>query len=148
MSLNPLDEADNEPLGFGLDADIGNDGTNLILTIDHKQKNARRLLTIPSHFLFDRAPDLTVTSPVLSPEISYMFSFSVYLNDGFIHSESEDLKAVTLEGYPTEVCALKTTLLLNDNWQKVIRSTGEFSRFAFIDISSQLFRYRTLRHCS
>jgi hypothetical protein len=138
MSLNPLDEADNvpQPLGLGLDADIGNDGTNLILTIDHKQKNARCLLIIPSHFLFDRAPDLAVASPVLSPEISCMFSFSVYLDSEFIRSENDEVKAVTLEGYPAEFCALKTTLLLNDNWQKLIRSTGEFSRFSFIGISS------------
>ena len=135
MSLNPLDETDNvpQPLGLGLDADIGDNGANLILTIDHKRRNdARRILTIPSHSLFDRAPDLTIASPVLSPGIAYMFSFSVYLDGEFIHSENGELIAVK-EEYPAEVCALKTTLLLNDNWQKVIRSAGEFSRFAFID---------------
>jgi hypothetical protein len=44
------------------------------------------------------------------------FSFTVYLNREFIHSENGELIAV--KEYPAEVCTLKTTLLLNDNRQR------------------------------
>jgi hypothetical protein len=148
MSLNRLDETDNvpQPLGLGLDADIGDNGTNLILTIDHRWKNDARRLLILSHSLFDRAPNLSISSTVLSPGRSYMFSFTVYLDGEFIHSENGELIAV--KEYPAEVCTLKTSLLLNDSWQKVIQSTGGFSRFAFIDTFSYIFRNGTLYHRS
>ena len=141
MSLNVP-----QPLGLGLDAEIC-DNTNLILTIDQEQKNDVRRLLIPSHSLFDRAPDLSIASTLLSPGISYTFSFTVYHDGEFIHFENGELIAVK-EEYPGGFCTLKTTLLLNDSWQKVIRGTGEFSRFALIDTFSYLFRNRTLYHRS
>ncbi|KIM37320.1 hypothetical protein M413DRAFT_31030 [Hebeloma cylindrosporum] len=147
MSLNPLDENGNipQPLGLGLDAEIADNGTNLILTIDHMRRNdPGRLLSIPTHSLFDRAPELSISSTVLAPGLSYMFSFSVYFDGEFIHSETGELIAVK-EKYPSEVCTLKTTLLVNHSWKEIIRST-EIERYTIVlDITdTHLCRRRNL----
>ncbi|KIM37328.1 hypothetical protein M413DRAFT_13473 [Hebeloma cylindrosporum] len=133
MSLNSLDKIGNTPQipGIGLHADTSDNGTSLVLTIDHRHNDRICLQIIPSRSLFDRAPDLSIASTVLAPGISYASSFSVYFDGEFIHSETGELVAVKDE-YPSNGCTIKTTLLSNDSWHQVVRRDVNLERYTIV----------------
>ena len=118
---------------IGLDADITSTGINLYLSVDPAEGadsgsnslyNARRLSNIPSSHLFNDIPTLSLSSPHLSPALTHMCFFSVYLDaNSVIHSESTTLVPVPAE---PSMGATYATPLLPSYWEQLVRRASEW----------------------
>lgn len=124
----------NGPVSYiGLDADITHTGINLYLSVDPAEGadsgsnslyNARRLSNIPSSHLFDDIPTLSLSSPHLSPALTHMCVFSVYLDaTNAVHSESTTLAPVPAE---PSMGATYATPLLPSYWEQLVHRASEW----------------------
>ncbi|KAH9481936.1 hypothetical protein JR316_0006466 [Psilocybe cubensis] len=131
---------------LGLDADISDHGVDFILSLVNNENsgnissfyNARKLSNIPPQILGSQAPQITILSQFLSPEVAYLCTFRVYMdNSAQVHTENTPLLAsVAPAEHPSESHVWRAQLL-PEYWER-LSSSPALSRYTIMLEISEL----------